>query len=123
MLRMIRIAILLVGLAALSVLGWNTYGNLTRSAEYTAHEQTDLWPGTGPWAEAQLKKINVLRYDQIAAFSDDDLTNLDEALNLQGRAEREDWVGQAQRLMAEAAAEEVPPEEEEAADSNIEKAG
>ncbi len=63
--------------------------------------------------EAQLKKINVLRYDQIAAFSDEDLANLDEVLKLEGRAEREDWVGQAQRLMAEAAAAEVPAEDED----------
>jgi large subunit ribosomal protein L19 len=63
--------------------------------------------------ETQLKKLNVLRYDQIAAFSDDDLANLDEALQLDGRAEREDWVGQARTLMAEAAAEELPAEETE----------
>ena len=59
-----------------------------------------------------LKKFNVLRYDQIAAFSDDDIANLDDALKLDGRIEREDWIGQAQRLTAEAAVEEAPPEEE-----------
>ena len=61
--------------------------------------------------EAQLKKFNVLRFDQIAAFSDDDIANLDDVLKLNGRVEKEDWIGQAQRLMAEAAAAEAPAEE------------
>ena len=61
--------------------------------------------------EVQLKKLNVIRFDQIATFSDDDIANLDEALQLNGRVEREDWIGQAQRLMAESAAAEVPAEE------------
>ena len=61
--------------------------------------------------DTQLKKLNVLRYDQIAAFSDDDIANLDDVLQLNGRVEREDWIGQARKLMAEAAATEVPAEE------------
>lgn len=64
--------------------------------------------------EAQLKKANVLRYDQIAAFSDEDIANLDDLLQLDGRIEREDWLGQARNLMAEAAAAEVPAEEPKA---------
>jgi large subunit ribosomal protein L19 len=58
--------------------------------------------------EAQLTKLNVLRFDQIASFSDDDIANLDEALKLGGRIEREDWIEQARRLMAETTAGEVP---------------
>src|ERR671914_2121899 len=61
--------------------------------------------------EVQLNKLNVLRFDQIADFSDDDIANVDETLKLDGRIEKDDWVGQAQRLMAEAAASEVPAEE------------
>jgi large subunit ribosomal protein L19 len=77
-------------------------------------EPDDLKQITGVSAdlETQLRKFNVLRYEQIAAFSDDDIANLDEALKLGGRIEKDDWVGQAQRLMAEAAAAEVPPEPE-----------
>ncbi|MGE0626967.1 MAG: 50S ribosomal protein L19 [Hyphomicrobiaceae bacterium] len=67
--------------------------------------------------EAQLKKLNVIRFDQIAAFSDEDIANVDDVLKLDGRIEREDWIGQAQKLMAEAAAAEVPAEEGEAATS------
>ena len=64
--------------------------------------------------EAQLKKINVLRFDQIVAFSDEDIANLDDLMQLDGRVEREDWLGQARNLMAEAAVGEVPAEEPKA---------
>ena len=63
--------------------------------------------------EAQLRKLNVIRYDQIAAFSDDDIANLDDVLQLGGRIEKEKWIEQAQALMAEAAAAEIPAEEGE----------
>ncbi len=68
--------------------------------------------GITPELEAQLRKYNVLRFDQIAAFSDEDIANVDELLKLDGRIERDDWVGQANRLMTEAAAAEVPAAEE-----------
>jgi large subunit ribosomal protein L19 len=70
-----------------------------------------LMDGITPELEAQLHKYNVLRFDQIASFTDDDIANLDDVLKLDGRIERDDWVGQAQRLMAEQTAAEVPAEE------------
>ncbi len=60
----------------------------------------------------RLKQLNCIKYEQIATFSDDDIANVDDALNLDGRIEREDWVGQAQKLLAEATASEVPAEDE-----------
>jgi large subunit ribosomal protein L19 len=68
--------------------------------------------GITPELEAQLRKYNVLRFDQIAGFSDEDIANVDELLKLDGQIERDDWVGQANRLMTEAAAAEVPAAEE-----------
>jgi large subunit ribosomal protein L19 len=62
----------------------------------------------------RLKKLNCVKLEQIANLSDDDIANLDEALQLDGRIEKDDWVGQAQRLAAEAAAADVPAEEEKA---------
>ena len=59
----------------------------------------------------QLNGIGVIRFDQIANFSDDDIANVDETLSLGGRMEKEDWVRQAQDLVAEATAGEVPAEE------------
>jgi large subunit ribosomal protein L19 len=63
---------------------------------------------------ARLGGLGVIKFEQIANFSDDDIANVDEALALDGRIEKDDWVGQAQRLLAEAAAAEVPAGEPEA---------
>ena len=65
----------------------------------------------------QLNGIGVIRFDQIANFSDDDIANVDETLSLGGRVEKEDWVRQAQDLVAEAAAAEVPAGEGKGAKS------
>ncbi|MBA4174760.1 MAG: 50S ribosomal protein L19 [Hyphomicrobium sp.] len=56
----------------------------------------------------RLKQLNCYKVEQIANLSDDDIANIDEALSLDGRIEKQDWVGQAQRLMAEMTAGEVP---------------
>ena len=61
---------------------------------------------------ARLGGLGVIKFEQIANFSDDDIANVDEALSLNGRVEKDDWTGQAQRLMAEATAGEVPVEDE-----------
>lgn len=77
-------------------------------------EPDDLTKITGIDADlaARLKQLNCLKLEQIANFSDDDIANVDENLQLDGRIEKDDWVGQAQRLIAEAAVAEVPAEEE-----------
>ena len=62
----------------------------------------------------KLNGVGVTKFDQIANFSDDEITQLDEALNLNGRFEREDWAGQARGLMAETTVGEVPVEGEKA---------
>ena len=61
---------------------------------------------------ARLKQINCFKLEQVANFSDEDIANVDEFLQLGGKIEKDDWVGQAQRLIAEAAVTEVPAEEE-----------
>jgi large subunit ribosomal protein L19 len=63
---------------------------------------------------ARLRQLNCFKFEQIANFSDEDIGNLDEALKLDGQIERDDWVREAQRLVAEAAAQELPGEEEKA---------
>jgi large subunit ribosomal protein L19 len=68
--------------------------------------------GLTPELAARLGGLGVIKFEQIANFSDDDIANVDEALALDGRIEKDDWVGQAQRLVAEAAAAEVPAEAE-----------
>jgi large subunit ribosomal protein L19 len=77
-------------------------------------EPNDLTQITGVNTEltARLTQLGVIKFEQIANFSDDDIANVDEALNLSGRIEKDDWVGQAQKLLAELAAAEVPAEDE-----------
>jgi large subunit ribosomal protein L19 len=64
-----------------------------------------------PELAERLAGLGVIKFEQVANFSDDDIANVDEALGLEGRIERDDWVSQAQRLLAEATAAEVPAEE------------
>ncbi len=74
---------------------------------------------------SRLKQLNCVKLEQIANFSDDDIANIDEFLNLDGQIEKQDWVGQAQNLIAEAAAAEAVASaeaEEAAAAAEAEKA-
>lgn len=80
-----------------------------------AADDLKLIKGVTPELEAQLLKLNVTRFDQIAAFSDEDLANIDEALKLGGKIEKDDWTSQAKALLAEATAGEVPAEDEKKA--------
>lgn len=55
--------------------------------------------GVGPKMEAVLNDKGVYQFSQIAAFTDADLRWLDAATgSFPGRAERDDWVGQARTL-------------------------
>jgi len=67
--------------------------------------------GVTPDVAGQLNGLGVIKYDQVANFSDDDIANVDETLSLAGRIEKDDWVRQAQALVAELAAAEVPAED------------
>ena len=59
----------------------------------------------------RLKQVNCYKVEQIANFSDEDIANVDENLALKGAIEKQDWIGQAQKLLAEMTAGEVPAEE------------
>ena len=78
-------------------------------------EPQDLTRITGVSAELaqRLASLGVIAYEQVANFSDEDIANVDEALALEGRIERDDWVGQAQALVAELAAAEVAAEDKQ----------
>ncbi len=81
-----------------------------------------LIKGLSPEVAERLGGLGVIRFEQIANFSDDDIANVDEALDLEGRIEKDDWVGEAQRLMAEATAGEVQADEAKAAPGEGDKA-
>jgi len=61
---------------------------------------------------ARLRQLNCIKLEQIANLSDDDMANIDDTLQLNGRIEKDDWIAQAQNLIAEASAAEVPAEGE-----------
>lgn len=56
---------------------------------------------------ARLKQLNLYKFEQIANFSDEDIGNVEGALSIDGRVEKQDWIGQARALLtaAEAPAE------------------
>jgi len=68
--------------------------------------------GVGDELVKRLDELGVIKFEQIANWSDDDIAVVDEILNFKGRIEREDWVTQAVTLMAETTVDEVPAEEE-----------
>ena len=58
----------------------------------------------------RLNALGCIKYEQVANFSDDEIASLDETMALEGAIEKDDWVGQAQRLMAEATVSEATAE-------------
>jgi large subunit ribosomal protein L19 len=62
--------------------------------------------------EAKLNKLGLIKFEQVANLSDDEIAKLDETLGLNGHIENDDWTAKAVALMAETTADEVPAEEE-----------
>ena len=81
-----------------------------------------LIQGVTPELEKKLNKLGLIKFEQIANLSDDEIARLDEELQLNGAIERDDWVGKATDLMAETTVEEVPAEEEEGGEGEAETA-
>ena len=54
--------------------------------------------GVGPVLEQKLNDLGIYHYWQVAAFSAEDIANIDEKLNFKGRIERDDWIKQATDL-------------------------
>jgi large subunit ribosomal protein L19 len=75
-----------------------------------------LIAGITPELEAKLNKLGLIKFEQIANLSDDEIARLDETLGLDGRIENDDWTSKAVALMAETTADEVPAGEDEAED-------
>lgn len=56
--------------------------------------------GVGPKIEGILNEMGIHHFDQIAAWSEEDVARVDDHLNFRGRIAREDWIGQARKLAA-----------------------
>ncbi len=54
--------------------------------------------GVGKVLEGKLNAIGITRYEQIAAFTAEDIAKVDELLSFKGRIEREEWISQAAEL-------------------------
>lgn len=68
-------------------------------AEKTA-DDVSLIGGVGPKLKEKLAGYGVTTLSQLAKMNAADLARMDEALDLKGRAEREEWVEQAKELLA-----------------------
>jgi len=56
--------------------------------------------GVGPKLAAALAERGVTRFAQLAAWTADELAAIDSALNLRGRAHRDNWIAQAKAFAA-----------------------
>jgi len=55
-------------------------------------------PGVGPKLAERLNGYGVFHFHQLAAMTEADVKEMDEALDLKGRAERDEWVKHAKQL-------------------------
>ncbi len=63
-------------------------------------DDVSLISGVGPVLQKKLAEFGVSSLKDIAAMKKADVEKMDEALNLRGRAERDEWVEQAKELIA-----------------------
>ena len=56
--------------------------------------------GVGPALEKKLIAAGVTSLEQVAAWTESDVTKIDEELSFKGRIEREGWIAQAKELTA-----------------------
>ncbi len=57
--------------------------------------------GVGPVIEEKLNKMGIYHYRQVAGFSAEDVTRIDDELNFKGRIKRDNWIEQARALANE----------------------
>ncbi len=55
--------------------------------------------GIGPKLERTLNGLGIFHYEQIAGWSAQDVSEVDNLLSFKGRVERDDWIAQAKKLM------------------------
>lgn len=76
--------------------------NFNRIGMATIQDKNNLQQikGIGPLIEEKLNAIGIFNFKQISNFNSKDITKITELIKfLQGRIERDDWVGQAYRLL------------------------
>ena len=78
--------------------------------------------GVGKVLEGKLNDNGIYHYDQIANWSRDEVNWITTFLNFKGRIDREEWIPQAQGLMAQAAPDAAPQKDPEPAPEAAPKA-
>ncbi len=78
----------------------------TSSRTYTSLDRPDGEPddlktikGIGPKIESTLNSLGIYHFSQIAEFTEDDISWVNEHMQFNGRIEREKWVDQANELI------------------------
>ena len=56
--------------------------------------------GVGPVLEEKLHALGIIRFEQVANFTAEEITMVDDRLNFKGRIERDEWIRQAKELMS-----------------------
>ncbi|MDF1728134.1 MAG: 50S ribosomal protein L21 [Sulfitobacter sp.] len=69
-----------------------------KAAEPAGEDDLKELSGVGPAIEKKLHEAGVTSFAQIAAWSDEDIADMDEKLSFKGRIEREGWVEQAKEM-------------------------
>ena len=64
----------------------------------TAADDLKAILGVGPKLEQVLNGLGIRSYGQIAAWTDEEIAAMEEALGFNGRIVRDDWIGQAAAL-------------------------
>ncbi len=89
-----------VGTAAESGLGAKPDALLLESPREGQADALSRIGGVGNVIETKMARLGIFHFDQIAAMSSDELRWLDTALGFPGRAERENWQGEAREFAA-----------------------
>ena len=55
--------------------------------------------GVGPKLEEAMNKLGIYQFAQVASWTNDEIMWIDESLSVNGRIERDDWVGQVSELI------------------------
>lgn len=55
--------------------------------------------GVGPVIVGKLEKLDITTFQQVADFTAEDITRIDEELNFKGRIDRDEWVKQAKEFL------------------------
>jgi large subunit ribosomal protein L21 len=76
-------------------------GNLLDAPEGQADDLTRI-SGVGPGLNEKLNGLGVFHFRQIAAWGAEEIDWMDDYLSFKGRIVRDDWIGQAKALAAEA---------------------